>query len=73
MTNPFDDQNGTFFVLVNDEGQYSLWPGFMNIPAGWTTVHRPGSRQACLEYINQTWADMRPKSLITQMNQHEQI
>ena len=26
MTNPFEDDNGTFHVLVNDEGQHSLWP-----------------------------------------------
>jgi hypothetical protein len=25
--NPFDDDNGSFFVLVNDEEQHSLWPG----------------------------------------------
>jgi uncharacterized protein YbdZ (MbtH family) len=33
--NPFDDDNGTFFVLVNDEDQHSLWPAFIDIPAGW--------------------------------------
>jgi MbtH-like protein len=26
--NPFDDDNGDFFVLVNDEDQHSLWPVF---------------------------------------------
>lgn len=34
MTNPFEDENGTFLVLVNDEGQYSLWPAFLDVPAG---------------------------------------
>jgi hypothetical protein len=29
MTNPFDDENGTFIVLLDDEGQYSLWPTFV--------------------------------------------
>jgi uncharacterized protein YbdZ (MbtH family) len=33
-TNPFDDDNGTFFVLVNDEEQHSLWPAFTEIPPG---------------------------------------
>jgi MbtH protein len=69
MTNPFDDENGTFIVLVNDEGQYSLWPSFADVPAGWNSVHEPASRQACLDYINQTWTDMRPRSLIEQMEQ----
>ena len=38
MTNPFEAQDGNFLVLVNAEGQYSLWPDFKEIPAGWTAV-----------------------------------
>jgi MbtH protein len=68
MTNPFDDENGTYIVLINDEGQYSLWPDFIEIPAGWTSFHQPDTRQACLDYINQNWTDMRPRSLIKTMN-----
>ena len=26
-------------VLVNAEGQYSLWPAFAVAPAGWESVH----------------------------------
>ena len=33
-TNPFDDPEGSFYALVNDEGQYSLWPAFAEVPAG---------------------------------------
>jgi MbtH protein len=68
MTNPFDDENGEFLVLVNEELQYSLWPTFCDIPAGWTAVGPRGSRQACLDYIEEHWTDMRPKSLVDQMN-----
>ncbi|MFC9157343.1 MbtH family NRPS accessory protein, partial [Streptomyces bauhiniae] len=25
-TNPFEDDGADYYVLVNDEGQYSLWP-----------------------------------------------
>lgn len=25
-TNPFDDEDGRFYVLVNDEDQHSFWP-----------------------------------------------
>jgi MbtH protein len=64
MTNPFDDENGTFLVLVNDEGQHSLWPNFVSVPAGWTTVFGENTRQACLEYVEKNWKDMRPNSLI---------
>jgi uncharacterized protein YbdZ (MbtH family) len=61
--NPFDDDNGSFFVLVNDEEQHSLWPEFAEIPAGWRTVHGPAARTACLEYIEDNWTDIRPRSL----------
>ncbi|HYB38186.1 MAG TPA: MbtH family protein [Mycobacterium sp.] len=49
--NPFDDDNGTFFVLVNDEDQHSLWPAFIDIPAGWRVVYGEASRAVCLEYV----------------------
>ena len=32
-TNPFDDETGTFLVVVNDEDQHSLWPTFADVPA----------------------------------------
>lgn len=62
-TNPFDDDNGAFFVLVNDEDQHSLWPVFADIPAGWRVVHGEASRAACLDYVEKNWTDLRPKSL----------
>jgi len=61
--NPFDDDNGSFFVLVNDEEQHSLWPSFADVPAGWTVVHGEAPRAECLEYIEKNWTDIRPKSL----------
>ncbi|KJK45324.1 MbtH family protein [Streptomyces sp. NRRL F-4428] len=64
MTNPFDNEDGTFLVLRNDEDQYSLWPEFAEVPAGWTAVHGPDGRQACLDHIERTWTDMRPRSLV---------
>jgi MbtH protein len=67
-TNPFDDETGSFRVLVNDEGQYSLWPEFLAIPSGWQSVYGPESRKLCLDYVNESWTDMRPKSLIQFMN-----
>lgn len=64
MSNPFDDPEGVYSVLVNGEGQHSLWPDFAEVPAGWTVAHGPGSRQECLDHIEASWTDMRPKSLI---------
>ena len=66
MTNPFDDADGRFFVLINDEGQHSLWPVFIEVPAGWSAVYGEADRDSCLEYVEQNWTDMRPKSLIEQ-------
>jgi MbtH protein len=67
MANPFDDESGVFRVLVNDEGQYSLWPDFAPVPDGWRSVHGPGSRAACLDHIERHWTDMRPRSLAEAM------
>ncbi|MBF6079514.1 MbtH family protein [Nocardia beijingensis] len=62
-SNPFDDDEGEFYVLVNDEEQFSLWPTFADVPAGWQVAFGASSRAACLEYVDQNWTDMRPKSL----------
>ena len=68
MTNPFDDEDGRFLVLVNDEGQHSLWPLFAEVPAGWTVTFGAApegeSRQACLEHVEEHWTDLRPRSLV---------
>ncbi|MEU9049296.1 MbtH family protein [Streptomyces sp. NPDC048384] len=71
MANPFDDDSGVFRVLVNDEGQHSLWPDFAPVPEGWSSVHGPGGRAACLEYIERHWTDMRPRSLAEAMRRAE--
>jgi MbtH protein len=73
MANPFDDENGEFIVLVNDELQYSLWPAFREIPPGWKSVGPRGKRDECLEYIEKNWTDMRPKSLVEKMNQEAAV
>ncbi|GAA0418055.1 MbtH family protein [Streptomyces luteireticuli] len=62
-TNPFEDQDAAYQVLVNHENQHSLWPEFAGVPAGWTVVHGPAPRQECLDHIERHWTDMRPASL----------
>jgi MbtH protein len=71
MTNPFEDPNGTYFALVNEEGQYSLWPAYIEVPAGWEIAHPEASRDDCLRHINENWTDMRPKSLIRKMEANQ--
>jgi MbtH protein len=66
-TNPFEDEDANYFVLINDEGQHSLWPVFADVPDGWETIFGEDKRQACLDFIEKNWTDMRPKSLIKEM------
>ena len=61
--NPFDDESGTFLVLVNDEDQHSLWLAFADIPAGWQKAFGEAGRAECLAYVEEHWTDIRPKSL----------
>ncbi|MGW0911829.1 MbtH family protein [Streptomyces sp. NPDC002784] len=68
MSNPFEDPEGVYLVLVNDENQHSLWPDFADVPAGWRVVHGPAAREACLEYVETHWTDMRPRSLAEAMD-----
>ncbi|MFE9561585.1 MbtH family protein [Streptomyces sp. NPDC006487] len=66
MTNPFDDTEGTFHVVVNAEGQHALWPVFADVPAGWDVVWGAGTRTDALAYVERNWTDIRPKSLVAQ-------
>lgn len=68
MSNPFEHDELEYRVLVNAEGQHSLWPHFGEIPAGWELRFGPALRQVCLKYVDDNWTDMRPKSLIAAMN-----
>ncbi len=52
-----------YFVLVNDEEQHGLWPAFAETPAGWRVVYGEASRAERLDYVEQNWPDIRPKSL----------
>ncbi|OZM71251.1 MbtH family protein [Amycolatopsis antarctica] len=62
-TNPFDDEEGTFLVLCNDEEQHSLWPSFASVPAGWQVVSGPSSRDEALGFVERNWTDLRPAGL----------
>jgi MbtH protein len=64
VANPFEDDSARYQVLVNDEGQHSLWPSFAEVPAGWTPVLSGASRQECLTYVEEHWSDLRPLSLV---------
>lgn len=65
----FDRDDIAFKVVVNHEEQYSIWPDYKEIPAGWRAVGKTGLRQECLAYIDEVWTDMRPLSLRKHMEE----
>lgn len=58
-----DAEDTEFTVVINDEEQYSIWPTYKAVPAGWREVGVTGKKPHCLDYIERTWTDMRPRSL----------
>ncbi|MEU9230772.1 MbtH family protein [Streptomyces massasporeus] len=63
MSNPFEKSDRSYDVLVNEEGQHSLWPTGTAVPAGWETVLADRPRAECLAYVEANWTDMRPRHL----------
>lgn len=57
------DDKTEFLVVLNDEEQYSIWPSYKAVPAGWRVEGKRGLKAECLAYIDETWTDMRPLSL----------
>jgi len=52
-----------YAVVINGEEQYSMWPASNEIPAGWRSVGKTGTKQECLDYIAEVWTDLRPLSI----------
>ncbi len=71
MTDPFDADKGVSVVLVNAEGQYSLWPAALETPAGWTAATAPAPREECLAWVEAHWTDMRPRSLAASLAERD--
>jgi MbtH protein len=67
-----DEGRAEYVVVVNDEGQYSIWPARRSIPRGWRNVGKPGTKAGCLNYISEAWTDMRPLSLRRTMDGEQQ-
>ncbi|MFM0213240.1 MbtH family NRPS accessory protein [Paraburkholderia sediminicola] len=57
------DEDTTFNVVINHEEQYSIWPDYKDVPAGWRLAGKEGKKEECLAWIDQVWTDMRPLSL----------
>jgi MbtH protein len=58
-----DDPDAVFQVVINDQDQYSIWFADRPLPPGWTAGGPAGTKQECLQYIEEVWTDMRPRSV----------
>ena len=65
-------EEASYKVVMNHEGQYSIWPAGRSNPRGWQDVGRVGQREECLKYIDEIWVDMRPRRLREAMEQYKQ-
>src|SRR5919108_860143 len=67
----WDEENDSaiYKVVVNDEGQYSLWPADRENPLGWRDAGKSGPKAEGLAYIEAVWTDMRPLSLRKHMEE----
>ncbi len=62
-----EDDTTTYNVVINHEEQYSIWPADRENALGWSGVGKTGTKQECLDYIEEVWTDMRPLSLRKKM------
>lgn len=60
FSNPFDNPQGQFYILRNDQQQYSLWPAHCDLPAGWAVVCPPQSAEACNAWLAANWSTLTP-------------
>ena len=63
------EDTGIYKVVVNQEGQYSIWREHREPPLGWQSVGKSGPKSECLSYIKEVWTDMRPLSLKNKMEE----
>lgn len=63
------EDDTVYKVVVNAEEQYSIWPADRENPLGWRDAGKSGTKRECLEWIEEVWTDMRPRSLRERMEQ----
>lgn len=56
-------------VVMNQEGQYSIWPADRENALGWENAGKTGTKAECLAYIQEVWTDLRPLSLRKRMEE----
>lgn len=53
MVNPFEDEEGLSFVLVNRAQGFSIWPATVPCPQDWEVAFGPATRAQCTRYVEQ--------------------
>jgi MbtH protein len=48
-----EDDSITYRVVANGEDQYSIWPLETDLPAGWRDTGFSGTKERCLDHIEQ--------------------
>ncbi|MBM3807736.1 MAG: MbtH family NRPS accessory protein [Acidimicrobiia bacterium] len=66
-----EEDTTVYRVVINHEEQYSIWPEWKEIPAGWRAVGPTGKKDECLAYVKEVWTDMRPLSLRKWMDENK--
>lgn len=67
-----EEETTLYNVVINSELQYSIWPVNREIPSGWKSAGKTGTKQECIDYIKEVWTDMRPLSLRKKMEEGKQ-
>ena len=67
----FGAESARYKVVVNHEGQYSIWFAHRANAPGWRDAGRAGSKEECLRFVREVWVDMRPLSLQRHMQAEE--
>ena len=62
-----ENDDVVYKAVVNHEEQYSIWPAYKDLPAGWKYAGKEGKKEECLAFIEEVWTDMRPLSLRQKM------
>ena len=62
MSSSKDEEVMFYTIVVNNNEQYSIWPAEREVPDGWKKVGVKGTKNQCLEFIQQVWTDMTPLS-----------
>jgi MbtH protein len=63
MTETDSHDDPTFQVVVNHEEQYSIWQEGRELPLGWKPVGYTGTKEACLDHVEEIWTDITPLSV----------